>query len=83
MSARPVWRNRCRLAGRRVKYEEIPYPIVRVLVSKYAGHFPYHCQSRIYRHSAFKLHRSMLANSDEHNSCGCGVTPAVDGLRSR
>ena len=30
-----------------------------------------------------KLHRSMLANSDEHNSCGCYVTPAVDGLRSR
>ena len=63
--------------------EESPYPIVRVLVSKCAGHFSYYCRSRIYTHSAFKLHRSMLANSDEHNSCGCDVTPDVDGLRSR
>ena len=64
-----------------MEYEEIPYPIVRVLVSKYAGHFPYYRQSRIYTHSAFKLHRSMLADSDKHNSCD--VTPAVDVLRSR
>ena len=77
MSARPVWRDCCRLAVGRVEYEEIRYPIVRVLVSKYVGHFPLYRQSRIYTHSAFKLHRSMLATL--MNTTAADVTPAVDG----